>query len=75
MAAVQCADFLSDLAEGLACANVYLYPYLFKCVSNLGAPNLGAPKLVAAALKLDALSEEGARQGGSSRAPKRRRGI
>ena len=47
-AAVRSADFLSDLAEGLAGVNTY--------ESNLRAPK----KLVAAALKLDALSEQDA---------------
>ena len=60
-AAVESADFLSELAEGLAGVNPY--------ASDPGATK----KLVAAALKLDALSEEGAQQGEMARAPKRRR--
>ena len=60
-AAVRCATFLSDLAEGLAGVNTY--------ESNPRAPK----KLAAAALRLDALSEERAEQGGTARAPKRRR--
>ena len=60
VSAVQIPDFLSELAEGLAGAN------LFK-----SAPV--APKLVAAAVRLDVLSAQGAQQPGGARAPKRRR--
>ena len=60
--AVESPEFLSDLAEGLAGVNMYVW-----------APV--APKqLVAAAARLDVIVAGGARDRGASRAPKRRRG-